>query len=177
MAKIKIESFIQELKNALYKDEAFVEALLKYRAKVRISSKSCNQHLAYDVIDRACMILSNVLTDIVDIDMKTMYLLNCDIHSYHNAEDVEIRCNFYESTVYRIGRRIQYCACVKQIWYLEKNNVIVYGNVVMDNYPAIYIEDTMKKDMQEMKKYLYIFRNVLFEIIKEIQLEMKFIKR
>ncbi len=172
-----MESFIQELKNALYKDEAFTEALLMYRAKVRVSSKSCNRCLAYDVIDRACMILSNVLTDIVDIDMNTMYLLNCDALSYYNGESVEIRCNFYESRVYRIGRRIQYCACVKQTSYLEKNNVIVYGNVVMDNYPALYIEDTMKKDMQEMKKYLYIFRNVLFEIIKEIQPEMKFIKR
>ncbi len=170
-----MESFIQELKNALYKDEAFVGALLRYRAKVRISSKSCNRCLAYDVIDRACMILSNVLTDIVDID--TMYLLNCDAFSYYNGESVEIRCNFYESRVYRIGRRIQYCACVKQIWHLEKNNLIVYGNVVMDNYPVIYIEDTMKKDMQEMKKYLYIFRNVLFEIIKENQRKMKFIKR
>lgn len=170
-----MESFIQELKNALYKDEAFIEALLKYRAKVRISSKSCNHYLAYDVIDRAGMILSNVLTDI--LDMKTMYLLNYDVLSYHNAEGVEIRCNFYESTVYRIGRRIQYCACVKQIWHLEKNNLIVYGNIVMDNYPAIYIENPMKKDMQKMKKYLYIFRNVLFEIIKEIQPEMKFIKR
>lgn len=171
-----MENFIQELKNALYKDEAFVGALLRYRAKVRISSKSCNHHLAYDVIDRACMILSNVLTD---IDMNTMYLLNCDALSYYNGESVEIRCNFYESIVYKlsVGRKIQYCACVKQISYLEKNNVIVYGNVVMDNYPAIYIEDKMRKDMQKMKKYLHIFRNVLFEIIKEIQPEMKFIKR
>lgn len=172
-----MEQFIRELKNALNSNELFTEALLRYGIKVRISSKSCNQHLAYDVIDRACMILSNVLTDIVDIDMKTMYLLNCNIHSYHNAEGVEIRCNFYESTVYRIGRRIEYCACVKQIWHLEKNNVIIYNHVVIDDYPAIYIKNPMKRDMQKMKKYLYIFRNVLFEIIKEIQPEMKFIKR
>ena len=172
-----MEQFIRELKNALNSNELFTEALLRYGIKVRISSKSSNHYLAYDVIDRACMILSNVLTDIVDIDMKTMYLLNCDIHSYHNAEGVEIRCNFYESTVYRIGRRIQYCACVKQIWHLEKNNVIIYNDVVIDDYPAIYIKNSMKRDMQEMKKYLYIFRNVLFEIIKEIQPEMKFIKR
>lgn len=171
-----MKNFVQELKNAFYEDKGFVEALLRYQIKVKISSKSCNHYLAYDVIDRACMILSNVLTDI--LDMKTMYLLNCDALSYHNAEGVEIRCNFYETTVYKssVGRKIQYCACVKQISYLEKNNVIVYGNVVMDNYPAIYIEDKMQKDMQEMKKYLYIFRNVMFGIIKEIQPEMKFRK-
>ena len=54
--------------------------------------------------------------------MNTMYLLNCDALSYYNGESVEIRCNFYESIVYKssVGRKIQYCACVKQISYLEK---------------------------------------------------------
>lgn len=159
-----MEQFAQTLKQAFYNSGAFTVTLFRYQTKVRKKHKTASQFLAFNLFDRACTVLSYVLSD---RDMNTLNFLDCEAWSCCSIETVMIECRFYKN--------VKHCATVREVFYIKKNE-ITYRNVIMDNYPAIYIEDAMKKDMQEMKKYLYIFRNVLFEIIKEIQPEMKFRK-
>lgn len=166
-----MENFAQTLKQALFNNEAFTKSLSKYRAKVRILSKSSNKYLVNDVIDIACVVLTDILRDVeMHRDIMWELIYDCDTN-YLDAMSIE--CQFYQWVG---GSIYEHCYSLIQTCYFMDNNVR-YGNVVMlDQLAGLGTRAAMKEDMQLMKKYLYIFRNVLFEIISEIHPEMEYIK-
>lgn len=165
-----MENFAQTLKQALYEDTYFEMLLLHYKRMVIFLPKIAISFFINDVMDRMFSIFTNLLTDIEkhgDITWVLTYGSNSDWY----GEAVGIECKFYR----HVGKHeYEHCTSLILNCYFESDHKVRYGRVVMfDEFRWLGENDNLK-EVQEMKKYLYIFRNVLFEIIKEIQPEMQF---
>lgn len=165
-------NFAQTLKQALYEDTYIAKVLRAYKRLVNDLPQTADSFFINHVIDRMFSIFTNLLTDIEkhgDITWILTYGSNSDWY----GEAVGIECEFYR----HVGKHeYEHCTSLILNCYFESDHRVRYGRVVMfDEFRWLGKNDNLK-EVQEVKKYLYIFRNVLFEIIKEIQPEMQFRK-
>lgn len=170
---MKMEDFAQIFKQALYENACITETLSDYKRLVISSPQTAVWYFANTIMNTAFGVFADLLKDFEkqeDIKWGLIY----DSDSERHTHDVEIKCKFYR----RVEKEYEHCTTlIMNCCFCSYDYEVVYRRVVMLDKGPWYGKNDKLKEVQLMKQYLSDFRNVLFEIIKEIQPEMVFTKR